>query len=451
MDVGLRPLSARGHRQARGIRYHLAGVSLQRVFSSSSLRCRETVEGLASTHGATVEVDERLRGLNAEAVLDLLRGLGDAHVAVCVGRRLLDELLDVLGVSDGTTPVRRQKGSVWELDGELGAPLRARYLPPFEIRTGDQDARRLAILDLGSTSFRLVVADAWQDGRIETVLRERAMLRLGARPAGAEIPEEVCQLALKAASTMLAETKGLGCDALIPVATAALRDAANGPELTGRLEEALDTPVRTLSGDEEARVVYTALRARLALGEGTLLAMDLGGGSLELAVDEPGSVDWVKSLPLGVVRLHSELVASDPMTSKELGRIRSRVLDELAGCRSEVEQWGSLTPVATGGTARAIARLVLARRGFADARNVRGLRVSATELEQLCAELAGSTHEDRLAMPAVSERRADLLPTGAVILSTMMSELDIRELTISDWGLREGIILEWLQGDAAKS
>ena len=309
---------------------------------------------------------------------------------------------------------------------------------------------RLAVMDLGSTSFSLLVADAWQDGRIETVLRKRAMLRLGARPAGAEIPPEVCDRAVKAARAMLTVTQGLGCVALIPVATAALRDAPNGPALTGRLEEALGTSVRTLSGGQEARVVYTALRARLALDEETLLAIDLGGGSLELAVDEPGCVDWTSSLPLGTVRLHSEFVANDPMTSEEQARVRSHVANEVSTCVGEVARWGSLTPVATGGTARALARLVLARRGFTDIRRVRGLRIPALELVALCDELVASSQANRLAMPAVSKRRADLLPTGALILSTLMAELGMQELTVCDWGLREGVILDWLWGGEAK-
>jgi exopolyphosphatase/guanosine-5'-triphosphate,3'-diphosphate pyrophosphatase len=310
---------------------------------------------------------------------------------------------------------------------------------------------RLAILDLGSTSFSLLVADAAREGRIERVARKRAMLRLGARPAGAEIPLEVCDRAVEAARKMLTAAKRFGCAGLIPVATAALRDAPNGPELTSRLEEALETQVRTLSGSEEARVVYRALRARLALGEETLLAIDLGGGSLELAVDEPGCVDWTSSLPLGTVRLHGELVANDPMTLKEQARIRSRVADELATSVREVGRWGRLTPVASGGTARALARLMLGRRGMAEVGNIRGLRVSLVELEALCDDLVASTQAERLAMPAMSKRRTDLLPTGALILSAVMRQLDLHEFTACDWGLREGVILDWLASDAAKS
>ena len=97
------------------------------------------------------------------------------------------------------------------------------------------------------------------------------------------------------------------------------------------------------------------------------------------------------------------------------------------------------------GWARALARLVLGRRGFKDSRNVRGLRISAAELGALSDELSVSTHGGRVAMPAVPARRADLLPTGALIFSTMMSELGLSELTICDWGLREGVILDWLR------
>jgi exopolyphosphatase/guanosine-5'-triphosphate,3'-diphosphate pyrophosphatase len=311
------------------------------------------------------------------------------------------------------------------------------------------DSTRVAVLDLGSTSFHLLVADATRDGRIAPVVRERVSPRLGAVIAdGAGIPENVCRDAVEAARTLRSEAESVGADVFVPIATAAFRDAANGADLARRIGDALGIRVRILSGVEEARTVQRAVRDRIGGGLGTQpgLVADLGGGSLELALDDAGRVNWETTLPLGVARLHRELVSSDPMSERDANRLAERVrgalapyLGSLADCSRDV--------AVTGGTARALARLVVAQRADRAAPHTRGLHISIAELAELGLRLRDATHEERLRMSTMQRRRADLLPTGALILETLAQTLSMRSFTVSDWGLREGIILETVGSD----
>jgi exopolyphosphatase/guanosine-5'-triphosphate,3'-diphosphate pyrophosphatase len=455
----MRPLTARGQRQAQGLVEQLAGAPLQRLVSSPHVRCRQTLEPLAAARRLPLEIDERLaEGKRVEDALDLVRGLRGAPAVLCSHGDLIPAILEELELRglaiDGE--LRCEKGSVWVLEGRGSKPGRARYLAPSESdaeasarppgassRWICREPQRIAVLDLGSTSFHLLVADATPEGAIEPVLRERIQLRLGAVIANDErIPEDVCRRAVETARWLGAAADRAGAELILPVATAALRTARNSAALAERIGAALEEPVRLLAGAEEARVIHAALRRRVAVGPDPILAIDLGGGSLELAVDEATEVCWETTLPLGVAWLHRKLVFSDPMRKGEQERIRKQVEKSVRVAETEIARWKPGRCVATGGTLRALARLVLAQRGRPESGEIRGLRIPREELDGLTTDLANSSHAQRLRMPGMKRRRADLLPTGALVLSALAGALGLEEYVISDWGLREGVILE---------
>jgi exopolyphosphatase/guanosine-5'-triphosphate,3'-diphosphate pyrophosphatase len=297
----------------------------------------------------------------------------------------------------------------------------------------------------------LLVADASPTGRIERVARRRVMLRLGATIADAgSIPKPIGQRAVESARALRRVAEEHGAERLIPVATAALRDARNGAPLADSIARALGTPVRVLSGIEEARLIFAAFRHRIALRDTLALGLDLGGGSLELAIGYGFDIHWETTLPLGVTRLHGELAFHDPMKRREVKEIRKRVEECLEESRAEVRARAPKLPIASGGTARALARLV-EERGEGRATNG-GLRVPRAALARLAEDLADASHDERLRWPGIKRSRADLLPTGAIVLDTLVERLGLRELLICDWGLREGVILEALgRGDGRGS
>ncbi len=316
---------------------------------------------------------------------------------------------------------------------------------PSDLLSTLQMPKRLAVLDLGSTSFSLVVVDVAADGDLVRVLRKRSTLRLGAHTndAGA-IPEEDCLRAIEAVRRLRAKADRAGCDTLFPVGTAILRDASNARELTSSISDVLGQPVRILSGEEEARLSYTAIQRRLELAGTQILAADLGGGSLELAAGIDRHPQWMTSLPIGVTRLHAEWVHSDPPSAAEVLAIQDHVRERLEPRRPELSESSRARFVATGGTIRALARLALAWRSPTDRSELNGMILARKELEKVLARLMRASNEQRLAMPTVQSRRADLLPAGALIVDTLMIALGLDELTVCDWGLREGVLLEAL-------
>lgn len=456
----LRPLSDRGLLEAQALADHLAADPPTRVICAPTLRCQQTVENVAEAAGVGVEVDERLAaGEDTARTLELLPAAEAGPVLLCTHSAVILSLLRVLELAEPerTEPVPCKKGSVWALEGAAFTPSRATYFEPVRrhkrsgpvrLAAGEELERphsvRMAVLDMGSTSFTLLIADASVDGKIRTVVGEKVMLRLGAVYAeDGTIPPPVCERAISVADQLRAVSEREKAAVFLPVATAAIRDASNGLVLSTAIGDAIGTPVRVLSGEEEARLIFSAFRSRLSLGDSPALGLDLGGGSLELALGTGSRIQREITLPLGAVRLQGELMPWDPAARRDAKAVRRRVRDALDGRQGAFAAPGG-EAIATGGTVRALARLLRERSGGDGGDTPAAQRVSRKEIQDLCERLVGSTHRERLAMRGVRRRRADLLPTGAVILDALAEELGIEQFTVCDWGLRQGVVLESL-------
>jgi len=446
----LRPLTPIGLEQARALAVELASDHIPRVISSPHLRCRQTVEPLTKLWGTLHALDERLaEGQPGAKALSLIDELDERPTLLCSHGDVIAALMGELeerGVAiDG--PFRCEKASVWIVEEGDGGRLRASYRPPPErTRVLDESpSDRIGVLDMGSTSFRLAVADVTRSGRITPVTTEKVMLRLGAAVAQfGEIPPPLVEGVLEAARAFGRAAKAAGVQRLFPVGTAALRDATNGRWLAENIGLALGVPVRVLEGLEEARLAVAAYRRRVLMGSGLSLGADLGGGSLQLCLAEQNRPTWATSFPIGVTRLHREFVDGDPMSAEAVVDVRARVREALERAHAPVA-WPR-TCVIGGGTARAIARLSLARRGKRDDAPVNGLEISRTALAGLADDLVQSTQPERLAMPGMHKQRVDLLATGALILTTAAETLDLDGWVVCDWGLREGVMLSLRDG-----
>lgn len=455
-EADLRPLAPLGREQAGSLAERLRGEGVTRIVSSPALRCQQTVEPLAQAAGLPVEVDAGLAEAEdaVQSALELLPAHGDGALVLCTHRRLIVSLLRLFELPEAADPrIPCQKGSAWILEGTGQVFGQARYLEPARRSavSGSGSAPgnvRAATLDLGSTSFNLLIADVAPDGEIRPMVREKVMLRLGALIAShGSIPEDVCERAVEVARTLRDVAEQEKVQRLFPVATSAIRDAGNGRQLAGRIGRALGTPVRVLSGEEEARLIFRAFQRRVPIGAETVLGVDLGGGSLELALGSERGIAWEATLPLGVARIHRELVERDLLGGAEAKRIRERVREQLAPRLPELRARPFARAVATGGTVRALARLL---REKGRSRPAGPEVVSLERLERLTRELGRASLGERLAMRGMRKDRADLLPAGGLILCTLAEELGIDSLAISDWGLREGVLLDALLGAASR-
>jgi exopolyphosphatase / guanosine-5'-triphosphate,3'-diphosphate pyrophosphatase len=452
-DDQLRPLSERGEAEADAIAEHLAPLGVKRVVAAPELRCQETVQPLARAARRSVHVDERLAdGSDVEKALEVLLSFEEEEpVVLCSHSDTITGILRFFELGeaeqrDGRLPCR--KGSIWVLQGFGRTPTAASYLEPEarakgKLRFPEPDepaALRIATLDLGSTSFHLLIADATPDGEIRPVVQEKVMLRLGASIAnGGSIADDVADRAVSVGRALCEVARREKVERLLAVGTAALREARNGAKVARRIESAIGTPIRILSGEEEAAAIFRALQARVGIGSGRALGLDLGGGSLELAVgSEAKGVEWATTLPLGIVRLHGRIAKNDPMTDREALAVDEVVRSELAPHLETIARLRPGRALAAGGTARALARLLAERKRE---RTNGPLPLPVDELAALRDKLVSSTHRDRLRMRGVRRGRADLLPVGAIVLATLADTLGLEEFTVSDWGLREGTLL----------
>jgi exopolyphosphatase / guanosine-5'-triphosphate,3'-diphosphate pyrophosphatase len=304
---------------------------------------------------------------------------------------------------------------------------------------------RFAVLDLGSTTFQLLVADADAEGSLTPVFRDRVVMNLGLVLAGrGRIPEDVAARAADTARRLADLAVRMGADHVVPLATSALRDSPDRDALATLLEGSVGTGVRFIDGREEARLTFAGVTASIALGQGPTLLLDLGGGSLEVALAGPEGLRWGRSLPIGAGRMTGMLITNDPPTRDERKAVRAAVEETVSPLVEEVASAEPARCVASGGTAGALARVLAARRWGSPPASLNQYEVTVSELRDLTRELASLSLAERLRVPGVDERRAGLLPAGGWILTSAAAELGAKRLVHSEWGLREGAVLDAL-------
>lgn len=295
---------------------------------------------------------------------------------------------------------------------------------------------RLAALDLGSNSFHVMVVEVRADGSFEPIAREKVVLRLGeVVSALGFIDEDNVARAVEAARQLNAIAVAANAEVVV-VATDALRSAANGEDVADRIAAEIGAPVRILHGLDEARLTFEAVRASVLIDPGPALLLDLGGGSLEVVVGDRAGVRWARSVELGASRLTGALLRHDPPTEEEIRLVRRRVREVLAPLAAEVGQYRPSLLVGSSGTIGALARAVLSEG------NMHQASVTLEELEDLAPRLLEADVSQRARLTGVDQRRAPILPAGYLVVTMAMEVFGFDEITVSDWALREGVILD---------
>jgi exopolyphosphatase/guanosine-5'-triphosphate,3'-diphosphate pyrophosphatase len=302
-------------------------------------------------------------------------------------------------------------------------------------------AVRIAAIDIGSNSIRQIVADVSPTGEIRIVDEMKAAPRLGAGlEATGRLSDEAGDAAIAILSRMTDLAKQLGARRRRVVATSAVREAENGAEWLARLKETTGINVTMLDGDEEARLSFRSAQAHFDLASGRAVIMDIGGGSMELALSAEGLVERLISFPLGAIRLTEKYFAKGitPPALKKLRRfVRKQLREELTA-----KDWRGARVIGSGGTFTNLAGMVLARQGLPTARTVHGTIVPRVELEHLVDYLSALSAQERQSVPGLNPARADIIVAGLAVIAEAMARLEARDVVVSTYGIREGILLE---------
>lgn len=300
---------------------------------------------------------------------------------------------------------------------------------------------RVSTIDLGSNTVRLLVADVEGPGRWRVVAEDQTVTRLGeGLAATGALGEAPMARTLAVVSDYAARGTALGATDLRIVATSAVREAANGSLFAAAVERATGRRVQVVSGEDEARLVLLGVRHGVGPLAGPVVVFDIGGGSTEYILAEGERVRATASLRLGVVPLAERYPFPgrvDPPRYQQLVReVANRLERELPG---EILRARPAHLVGTAGTVTTLAALDLDLERY-DARRVQGHRLSRAAVERLGARLGGLTVAERAALPCLEPGRADLIVPGVALVVATLDCLGVDALTVSDSGLREGIL-----------
>jgi exopolyphosphatase / guanosine-5'-triphosphate,3'-diphosphate pyrophosphatase len=301
--------------------------------------------------------------------------------------------------------------------------------------------RRIAAIDIGSNSVRQIVADVTPDGGITVVDEMKAAPRLGAElDVTGVLGTTAMERAAEAVGRMATLARQLGAARIEALATSAVRDAANGDEFVARVRQEAGLELRIIDGEGEARLSWLSALAHFEVGVGRTVVMDIGGGSLELALAADGVLDDLVSLPFGALRL-TERYLRTGSTPKAVDKLRRAVRDELRNVLPR-RDWRGAQLIGSGGTFTNLASIHLGRRGMLVARNVHATAVPRVDVEHILDALASMPAEERARVPGLNPERADIIVAGIAVAAEVMARMEARDIHVSRYGIREGLLLE---------
>ncbi len=303
---------------------------------------------------------------------------------------------------------------------------------------------RLGVIDVGSNTVHLLVVDAYVGAHPLPASKHKIELRLS------EHVNKDGSIARSGADSLVAFTRECltisedqGVEDLLAFATSAIREAPNGEAVLARVLAETGVELHVLSGEDESKLTFLAVRRWFGWSSGRLLVVDIGGGSLELAAGIDEGPDATLSLPLGAGRLTRAALSGDPPTSSQVKALRKKVRADIARSVRDVSKAG--VPDRVVGTSKTLRSLARIAGASASANGPYVVRVlERKRVTALASRLAEMTTAERSQLAGVSEGRAPQLLAGAIVADAVMDLLGIERLDICPWALREGVILRRL-------
>lgn len=309
---------------------------------------------------------------------------------------------------------------------------------------GAAAGQRLAAVDVGSNSVRLLVTEVAADGTYRVLDDEKQTTRLahGLAATGA-LSEHAIQHSLEALQHMQAIAAGYGARHIEVIATSAVREAANGAAFIQLVREKLGLQVEVISPEEEGRLSFDSIARHFNLQGISAVAVDLGGGSAEIVLVTDGVVESIHSLPLGAVRLTEGFIHSDLCTDAEFKKLRRHIRDTLEAAVGDRPFHRPLM-IGAGGTFMALANIAMRRRGLL-APTPAGYELNRPEVRHILNYLRELPLRSRKDVPGLHADRADIIIAGLTVIERLMKRFSVQRLLIHDQGVRDGLLLRMVR------
>lgn len=303
----------------------------------------------------------------------------------------------------------------------------------------------IAAMDLGTNSFHLVIASVNSRGMLQTITREKEVVRLG--NSGKDMKyllQDAIDRGVEAVKNFTKLAKSNKAE-IVAVATSAVREAVNKQAFTNRVKEETGVEISIVSGNEEGRLIYLGALHALPIFNKKTLLIDIGGGSTETVVGYRGEISYVHSEKLGAIRMTKQFFPDPKITKEQINKCREFIRGEWTPVLKRVKEQNFEYCVGTAGTIQNVVSMALVDEGNEIPEINNGVSVSGKQLLQMIDKIVNAkTLEERILLPGIDPGRADIIVGGALILEYALQFLNIKQLVISSYALREGIVFDWL-------
>jgi len=298
---------------------------------------------------------------------------------------------------------------------------------------------------MGTNSARLMIAGLTSNNSYSIISRQKEMIRLGAGEfEDGMLKDDAMERAVLVCRNFVRMARSFNTDEMVAVATSATRDAGNQAFFLDKLKKEADLDVRVISGKEEARLIYLGVSSGADIS-GENLFMDIGGGSTELILGDEKNYSFLDSLKVGAIRLSMLYIkdAEKPLAHGVYNAMQRHVRSRSVRAVQHLKKSGAKIMYGSSGTIQNLAEI--ARQNIHSGNSDFKAILKLKDLKQVVSDLCVMTLDERRNMPGMNPKRADIITAGAAILDTLMTDLEIEEIRISDRELRDGLLVDYLQ------
>jgi exopolyphosphatase / guanosine-5'-triphosphate,3'-diphosphate pyrophosphatase len=304
---------------------------------------------------------------------------------------------------------------------------------------------RIAAIDIGTNSLHMIVVRVRPELSFEVIDREKEMVRLGAGGLdGRALTPEAVHAALQVLSKFRRLAESHRVDEIVAVATSATREAENGGEFLKAITEKTGIRPRVISGTEEARFIHLAAVYAVGVPGDIAVVVDIGGGSVEITRGAGSNAELGRSFKLGVIRLTERFVKSDPLSPRDERKLLKHIDGEVGKYLDQINHAGFDRLIGTSGTILSLGAVVSAGQGLPAGAPLRNRRIPAKQLHRVRKTLVSLDLQERLRVAGLEPRRADLAVAGAILLDAIVRRLGASDITLCDFSLREGLVLDYI-------
>jgi exopolyphosphatase/guanosine-5'-triphosphate,3'-diphosphate pyrophosphatase len=300
--------------------------------------------------------------------------------------------------------------------------------------------RRVAIIDMGTNTFHLLIADV-EDGGYSIICREKVPVKIGKGGINkGMITDEGKERALKALLYFKNELATLNCNVISAFGTSALRSAKNGKEVIDEMRLRTGIDVKIISGGEEAELIYKGVRAAVKLGLEKSLIIDIGGGSVEFMIANENEIFWKQSLEIGAQRLLEKFHRHDPMEENEIRELDDFLKNELQPVFTKLAEHRPKVMVGSSGTFDTLSEIYCVRNNISYSLDHPETPLTFQSFHEVYEELIRKDRAARLQIPGMIEMRVDMIVVACCLIRYLIENYSFEKIRVSTYSLKEGAL-----------